>query len=294
MGLFEDRMKAVLKSFISYAVRIDFLWSLLNATILRILHYAESERRKQENNRKERVLCEAIETVCPDLVVKSGIFEGMKFPRMEPSNTPLPYLLGSYERELRPVLDRIIIKNYTEVVNIGCAEGYYAVGLALRIPTAKVYAFDINEQAIRQCREMAKLNGVQERVFTGLFCDAKTLSNVPFTEKALIFSDCEGFERELFTKETIDKLSNHDFLIEIHDFLNINISSYIHRLFEGTHEIEIIESLDDIKKAKTYYYREIEQYDLATKKILLGENRPCIMEWFFLESRKGKQFHGGV
>ena len=215
---------------------------------------------------------------------KHGIFAGMQYPELKSYGSSLfPKLLGSYEKELNPVIEAICKESYSTIVNIGCGEGYYSVGLAMRIPKAIVYAFDTNKEAISLCKQMAELNGVEDRVITGLFCNAKTLMSIPFSGRSLIFSDCEGYEKELFSEEIINALSMHDFLIEIHDFIDISISSIIQQHFNRTHKIEIIQSVDDIKKAQTYHYPEIESYNRVTRRILLGEYRPAIMEWFFLK-----------
>lgn len=283
-------MKKILKKTILRTIKNDFVWNALNQTVLRASQFTEIERNKYERECgkaiQQGIIFDEIKKVFPDLVVKHGTFAGMKYPKMESVGSALfPKLLGSYEKELEPLFEEICRKSYTEIVDVGCAEGYYAVGLAVKIPTAKVFAYDTNEEAISLCRQMAELNGVGERVETRDFCDAKELQNIKFTEKALIVSDCEGYEKELFTKETAAALRNHDLLIETHDFIDITISDRIRELFETTHNIKVIESIDDIKKARTYDYPEIRGYDLATKKELLAEHRPSIMEWFFLESK---------
>jgi tRNA G37 N-methylase Trm5 len=154
------------------------------------------------------------------------------------------------------------------------------------IGTAKVFAFDTNEEAVRLCKDMAQMNKVAERLITGSFCDANTLQSIPLTEKALIISDCEGYEKELFTEETASLLAPHDLLIEIHDFVDIGISSYIREIFKETHEIGVFQSIDDIKKAQEYLYDELEGFDLATRRVLLAEYRPAIMEWFYMKPRR--------
>jgi len=39
-------------------------------------------------------------------------------------------LLGFYEQPLQPYIEQVIQTGYPTIINIGCAEGYYAVGLA--------------------------------------------------------------------------------------------------------------------------------------------------------------------
>ena len=283
-------MKSPLKKLVSAAVRNDSLWALLDSTLLRATHYAEYQRGKKSSVPivSEKMILpederEAIERIFPDHRVRHGVFSGMRYPEIEAVGSAMfPKLLGSYESELRAVMDRVCKTDYTEIVNIGCGEGYYAVGLAMRIPKARVYAYDINEEAIRLCRKMAAANGVSERLVTGSFCDAETLKSIPFTQRALIISDCEGYEKELFTEDVALSLARHDILIELHDFIDLTISSVIRERFAGTHQVESIFSTDDIRKAHTYSYPELDGFDITTVHGLLKEGRPGVMEWFYM------------
>src|SRR5262249_676672 len=152
--------------------------------------------------------------------------------------------------------------DYHQIIDVGCAEGYYAVGLALRIPSAVIYAFDTDQGALTLCERMARLNGVESRLITRSFCSPHPLPSIPLTGRGLIICDCEGYEKELFGPETPRRLEGCDLLIEIHDFVDINISSVLRNRFEPTHDIEVVQSLDDIQKAKTYDYPEINGYGL--------------------------------
>src|SRR6266851_9749367 len=104
------------------------------------------------------------------LAVQSGPFEGMRYlPELLTSKKAiryalLPKILGCYESQLHDVLRQVSGRNYHKVVNIGCAEGYYAVGLSLLLPDACVFAFDIDQDARFLCQGMARLNAVQDRV----------------------------------------------------------------------------------------------------------------------------------
>jgi len=50
------------------------------------------------------------------------------------------------------------------VITVGCAEGYYAVGLARLFPQAAIFAFDTDPKAQLICRQTASLNQVDDRV----------------------------------------------------------------------------------------------------------------------------------
>jgi hypothetical protein len=74
-------------------------------------------------------------------------------------------------------------------------------------------------------------------------------------------------------------------LIEVHDLVDIAISARLRAAFQATHDVEIIQSVDDIKKAQVYDYPELASFDLQQRKILLGEQRAAIMEWFYFSPR---------
>lgn len=277
-------MKSLFKRAIDRAVRIDWVWNLLDRTLIPAASHARTAREAQK---KAAPAQGPFHSLFTDRIVRHGVFAGMRYPDMKAAGSALyPKLLGSYEKEIEPLLERLAAHPYTEIVVVGCAEGYYAVGLARRITTAKVFAFDIDEDAVRLCKEMARLNGVSDRVVTGAFCDADTLKHIPFTGRALILSDCEGFEKELFTQDNVPALARHELLVEVHDFIDIEISSYLRALFEPTHSIEVYSSIDDIQKARRYSYPELEGLALAARKKILAERRPAIMEWFYMRPRQ--------
>lgn len=253
----------------------------------RLQKHIQRKKNKAYRKYKTAILNKYTREIFPDLTVKNGPFSGIKYPvASSVGSTLFPKLLGSYEHELSDILDTICKKEYSSIIDIGCAEGYYAVGLASRIDTAHVYAFDTDENARELCRKMFLSNDIPACNFTiGSFCNSDTLKNIEFGSKALIVIDCEGYEKELFNTELLPFLKNHDILIETHDCIDINISTYIYNLFKDSHNISIIESIDDIQKAKKYNYDEISTCTLEEKYILLKEDRAAIMEWFYMEPK---------
>jgi hypothetical protein len=222
----------------------------------------------------------------PDLKVLTGPFRGMKYPfARSHGSTLLPKLLGSYESELHPILEEMLQNKYTEIVDIGCAEGFYAVGLALRFADAAVHAFDTDATARRLCCELGMANGIEGRLRIGEFCDQSTLRSIPLGNKALIICDCEGYEGVLFTSAIIDCLVGHDLIVETHDFINGEISSRLRSVFASTHQVRCIKSIDDTDKLLTYQYRELDKYDVNTRSLVLAEKRPTTMEWLVMTPR---------
>src|ERR1700722_2566319 len=73
--------------------------------------------------------------------VRTGPFAGMRYGSVSVGSAYIPKLLGIYERELSSFIEAACLKRPDLIVDVGAAEGYYAVGLAVRNPTAKVIAF---------------------------------------------------------------------------------------------------------------------------------------------------------
>ncbi len=148
--------------------------------------------------------------------VSSGPFQGLLYPPDSIlSRQAIPILLGNYELELHPVISAFSQANYECVIDIGCAEGYYCVGLArlLRIP---VFAFDTDFRERRYCRQMAELNQVSEWVRLHGWCSPRRLSKLARGRRALVICDCEGYETELFRSEVLPSLAQSDLCIELH------------------------------------------------------------------------------
>jgi hypothetical protein len=280
------KLKEMGKNVVGCTARGTVGWSLyklcgrLSDSLGRIYGHARFTR---EMGERDETLGGLTREIFPELIVAGGPFRGMRYPALQSyASALLPKLLGSYESELHPALEEMLANEYTAIVDIGCAEGYYAVGLGLRVAHADIYAFDISPQARKLCDDMAKLNGLDGRVRIGGFCDQAALRSIPLGSRALIVSDCEGYERTLFTSEIAAMLAGHDIIVETHDFIDVDISSTLHDVFARTHQVRSIKSTDDIQKVHTYRYSQLDRYDARTRRLILNERRPAIMEWLVM------------
>ena len=168
--------------------------------------------------------------------VQSGPFAGMTFLDRVSEGAYIPKLLGSYEAELHGVIEQICTAGYDTVVNVGCAEGYYAVGLARRLPDARVHAFDIDVRARQLCGELAAMNGVADRVKIGgelTGADFATLCD----GRMLVLCDIEGEEIDLLDPVRHPVLRTMDLLVEIHCIAGVWTSDVLYPRFEGSHSI---------------------------------------------------------
>lgn len=279
-------MKKLLKSIFVKILSVNFVGTLIKKFSL-FVWKIKYQRELIERKDTEANINTLATKLFKDLVVLNGPFKGLMYPQFRSRNSSLySKLIGSYERELHSTFEEIISTNYTQILDVGCAEGYYAVGLALRMPNVKVVAYDIETEARDLTLQMAKLNKVDTRVKVESTCNETTLKQFAFEKRSLIISDCEGYEKYLFTKNNISNLQHTDLLIETHDFLDINISTNLEKLFEPTHHLTIIRSIGDVLKAKNYFYPELANESLETKYRIFEEGRRFTDEWLYLKAIK--------
>lgn len=216
----------------------------------------------------------------------AGPFRGMMLPEASSwgDGDLAPKLLGSYECELHPALERAFGRDPAIVVNVGCAEGYYAVGATLRLPGRPVYAFDLDEAALRVCAEAARLNGVADRIRLERSCDAARLADlVDGPRRALVLLDCEGFERTLLGPDTLPALARADLIVECHDFLEPGLCERLAGLLRASHEVEIVREGGRDPAA----WPILHALGTLDRFLAVCEFRPSLMRWIVAWSRAG-------
>ena len=219
--------------------------------------------------------------------VLTGPFAGLKYVPEAVGSAFLPKLVGSYERELHGVIADIVRHNCRTVIDIGSAEGYYAVGLARVLPGAQVYAFDIDAEGRRLCAAMARLNEVTARVAVEAQCDVAGLNAL--IEKAaapvLVICDCEGCEYDLLSIEKVPQLRHAFLLVELHICENCPSPAEFVAQFEATH------ARHDFAEAprQSEDYPELEFLPAPQRALALNEFRNNGQQWVFLEPLNGAE-----
>jgi hypothetical protein len=172
-------------------------------------------------------------------VVQAGPFKGMQFVARSAEDCHVPKLLGSYERELHVHIEAAIARGYRHVVNIGMAEGYYAVGLALRMPQARIHAFDRNAAARSACHSVAEMNGLADRIEIGGEFSGENFATYPAGD-TLVICDIEGDELGLLDPAQFPALASLDVIVELHEYLKPGVTNTICSRFGSTHDISVV------------------------------------------------------
>jgi hypothetical protein len=194
-----------------------------------------------------------------------------------------PKLLGIYEKELSPVVERLIDRQFSRVIDIGTAEGYYAVGLARRLPNASVTGFEADALGRDLLADLAIRNGVRERLEIRGIClptDLLQLLDVA-SEPVLVICDVEGAEREILLSSPPSRFANVTLVVETHEFVVEGITGQLEAHFASTHRVERIDSVDRSSRDIPESVRSV-LWDRWTTKLLF-EFRPCPMSWLVIE-----------
>jgi hypothetical protein len=216
--------------------------------------------------------------------VRSGPFAGVHYVDDSVGSAYIPKLLGIYESELASQVETICHRQPELIVDIGAAEGYYAVGLAVRNPQARVVAFEMEPKGQAALRQMSRLNGVTGRVEVRGKCEpadlAATLRDTPHP---VVICDVEGYEEKLLDPQTVPALTRAVILVELHDFILPGITEELKKRFGATHRIEHI--WQQPRSRSQFPWRTLGTA-LLPKSYLdwsVSEWRPVQMAWLWME-----------
>jgi len=254
----------------------DFSWRLLSIFLKRI-PYTSFLREQVIKEKKQKV----IDFHFKDLLIKDGIFKGIKYPKLISSGSAIyPKLLGSYECELTKVFEQFFSEPLTTIIDIGCAEGYYLVGFAKKKASLKMIGVDISEMALSQTKQMLIENQIDLSRIS--LYKAFNINLIPtgINDRVLIICDCEGYEDEIFKDDLSSAFNNCILLIECHDFIIPNITERLAKALTLTHQIEIIQTVSESTKLN-FIPTEMSQLSFNDKLSLLNEGRPTSMNWIY-------------
>ena len=223
--------------------------------------------------------------------IVAGPFQGI---RMELSGLSsrhlLCYLLGSAEIELRDVIGRIIDRGYRTILNIGAADGYYAVGLAVRSPGTHVEAFEALPAFHPIVERSARANGVQGRIVLRGACDANALRHHLQTDvrPSLVLIDIEGGEAELLDPLAVPQLRQVDILVETHDAFVPHVTETLIDRFQPTHHIECYTARPrQLNDFPADFLPTLKRWLPHLVVELMDERRTGLQHWLFLTAKNG-------
>jgi hypothetical protein len=197
-----------------------------------------ARRYERELRRREGVTSGAQRLLAGgDPVVQAGPFAGLAYPpdRLADIGAPIRKLLGVYEQEIAWVFERSIARSVSTFVDVGCADGYYAVGMAYASPATTTFAYDISSSARELCAETAIASAVTGRVRIGKRFSIDALPSLP-ARGALLLCDIEGGEVELLDERMAAALAMTIAVVEVHEDSHPGASDQLRQAFARTHD----------------------------------------------------------
>jgi hypothetical protein len=205
-------------------------------------------------------------------VVQRGPFRGMHLtPLLTDTSAKV---LGSYEEELHDIVERLLESRPEQVVNVGCSDGYYAIGCKLRLPSADVWAFDASDYFQGVVADTADLNSLTVNI--GGFLDPDGLEVIVRHKSTLVICDCEGCEYDLLNPRDAPSLHAATLLVELHDQPG-QPEEFLAR-FSTTHRTTLIAS----EPRTPDRYQELDGLPDHDRSLAVFE-RPFPMTWAVLE-----------
>ncbi|KAB2969495.1 MAG: hypothetical protein F9K18_01200 [Thermoanaerobaculia bacterium] len=220
--------------------------------------------------------------------VLAGPFAGTRLDPGVESGVLMPRVLGTYEMEIRDELLGLLARARRRVVvNVGAADGYYAVGLLRAGLAERVVAFESLPRLRDALAAGARRNGVADRLVIEGHCTGAELGEALREHRpGLLLLDAEGAEVELLDPAEIPDLAEVEILAEIHPWVGAEAVTQIESAFGPTHRSCRIEArrprAGDISIP---FYRRLASLSTRLEARLLQE-RSAPTSWLSLARRE--------
>lgn len=220
--------------------------------------------------------------------VQYGIFKNLKFCNESwwGKSDLISIYFGFYELQVLEKIDQYRGSKYRFFVDIGAANGYYAIGVLVSNIFSKSYAFEISEHGRRVIKKNAELNGVSSNIEIHSAGTIESILNfdVTFLKEALFLIDIEGGEFELLNEDVLFHLQNSVLIIELHEWLIDNGDSKIVDLKNMAQKYFRISELTTGPR-NPHHFKELNILSDDEKWLICSEKREKNMTWLVLEPK---------
>jgi hypothetical protein len=217
--------------------------------------------------------------------VAYGPFKGLKFTDEYwwGKTDRASMILGLYEQELLDAL-RTIGPAHRIFIDLGAADGYYAIGVLVNGLFYRSYCFEMSERAREALRANAEKNGVADRVIIRAAASREFYKDLPqdILSKSVILVDIEGAEFDLLTSDVFAAFAGSIILIESHDYFFANGQDKLDRLKVNAGQYfnitEITTTSRDLSR-----FPELRSFSDTDRWLICDEGRGQLMTWLRLD-----------
>ena len=219
--------------------------------------------------------------------VAYGTFKGMKLSKNTywSKNDIITHILGVYEKHVLKKIIEFSKKGNYPFIDIGAADGYFAIGMAFSEIFNKIYAFEIDERGRKSLNRNIGNNLCKDKVVVDIEANFETLKEIVDKNKsAVILIDIEGSEFDLLDDKLLKLLSNCYIVCELHPALSTNGFEKQNKLINN------VKAFFDfsIIQRESYCpnkFSELNEFTDEERLIAFGEGRENNMNWLILEPK---------
>jgi len=216
--------------------------------------------------------------------VEYGPFKGMRlgFRVWWSKFDVITKLLGVYEEHIVDQLRHFYSTSNVPFVDIGAADGYFAVGVAQLNWVEKVFAFEISPIARSTLKENAVRNNCAHKIDIGSEATLDKMAGIIETHPCVfVLVDIEGAEYELFNDKLLDLLKHCTIIIELHP----------RKIDDGwSKQTKLLEDAAKFFKAEilireTYnpnMFKELSEFSDDDRLMAFSEGRKANAQWLLL------------
>ncbi|WP_175905933.1 hypothetical protein [Burkholderia seminalis] len=199
-------------------------------------------------------------------------------------------VLGFYEQEVCALLE-LLAAHRDVLVDLGGADGFYAVGMVERKLYGESHCFEIEEQSRANIATIAAANNVADRVHlygvaTSAFARDLSAAGVDF-RRAVVLVDIESNEFEALTADCLHDLRHAHVIVEIHDFMRPHDGAqrYAELLDRARINFHVSSFTTGSRDPSSVPFLRQGWTD-TDRWLLCSESRATLMTWLYLEPKE--------
>jgi len=259
----------------------NFKWLLLE--IISKVTFKKLEFRIDKVVEKKRIILSSKISKIYNNTVQQGPFKSMvinedQFWGQGDSSSKI---LGLYEKEIQDLIVAIQKdKKYSTFVDIGGADGFFAIGSLVNNLFKKCEVFEISKKGRISIQKNSKQNNVYDSIRIHDKASKASLIKIDNINNSLILCDIEGGEYELFDEKLIKKIYPSDIIIEIHKNKENSLVNFEKRFTKIYSITKITQEPRSLKN-----FKELENVNDNNRALITSEGRSCVQEWWHLSPK---------
>ena len=190
-------------------------------------------------------------------------------------------ILGIYEKEIQDLMVEIQEENnYSTFIDVGGADGYFAVGALINDLFNECHVFEISKKGRDSLKNNASKNNLNEAIKIHGKATREELLKIKNLKNSLILCDIEGGEYELFGEKLVSEIYPSSIIIEIHNYNKFSLEKF-EKIFS---ELYVLNKIFQ-KPRSIGEFKELEKFNDNNRSLIISEGRSYIQEWWYLSPK---------